>query len=410
MMNTKLSAFLAAIIFTAVKSFSQTGCTDLSANNYNAAAVGNNGSCTYDSTHVSAHLKGIFASLISESSGLVFTDGNLWTHNDSGGQPELYRVDTANGHLLQTIHVDNFPNVDWEDLTADSSYIYIADCGNNNGTRTNLKILRIDKTQITQAATVHVNAQAIDFLYADQTSFASSSTHNFDCEAVVSIGSSLYLFTKDRGDLKTRCYQLAKTPGTYVLTPYTTFDTKGLITGAAYNRTKNEITLIGYLSSHIYPFMWVLNDFQGNQFFSGNKRRFELGNGGQIWQTEGIDYALNNELFISCESSVDVSASLYNIDMTPWKLVTGIAEETNFQRSFAVYPNPAENFFTIDSPYALSSIAVYTMDGSLCAFVAVENSAAPLTLNTEEQHLIAGIYFIKINSTAGVCFKKLVVK
>jgi hypothetical protein len=240
----------------------QSGCTDPYAKNYDSTAKYNNGSCLYPLTQVYPGLRGSFSSIISESSGLVFTDGKLWTHDDSGNPAEFFSVDTATGKTLQTVNIDNYPNTDWEDITADSAYIYIEDAGNNNGTRTDLKILKIKKSDINNDAIVHVKAEAISFSYTDQTSFVQSSTHNFDCESLISIGDTLYIFTKDRGDLNTRVYKLPKVPGTYKVSPYTSYNVSGLITGADYDPVKKEIALIGYYKGHYNSFIWILNDFK----------------------------------------------------------------------------------------------------------------------------------------------------
>jgi hypothetical protein len=257
---------------------SQSGCTDPAANNYNSSAITNDGSCTYNVTNMTVHAKGSVADSVPECSGLIFTNGMMWTHNDSGNPNNIYKVDTANGTILQTVKITNFPNVDWEDITADTNYIYVSDAGNNNGTRTDLKILKIDKLQFLSSTLTAVNAtaQAINFSYSDQTSFVSSSTNNFDCESIISIGNSLYIFTKDRGDMQTRVYKLSKTPGTYTVSPYTSYNVNGLITGADYNPQTNEVALIGYKTSHLNSFMYFLNDFTGDNFFSGNKRRIKI--------------------------------------------------------------------------------------------------------------------------------------
>ncbi|MDR3681453.1 MAG: T9SS type A sorting domain-containing protein [Flavipsychrobacter sp.] len=289
----------------------QTGCTDPAATNYNATATINDGSCIYSSLTINPLLVGKLNSAISSSSGLVWTDGNLWTHNDSGNPADIYRIDTTNGKTLQTVVIDNYPNTDWEDITADSLYIYVSDCGNNNGDRRDLKILKIAKADITiGTATVHVNAEAISLSYTDQTSYTASSTNNFDCESIVSIKDSLYLFSKDRGDLSTRVYKLPKIPGTYAVSPITSYHVDGLITGADYNAATQEIMLIGYMSGHVNSFMWFLDDFKGDQFFSGDKRRVEIGNG-QEWQTEGVTYITPNRFFISNETAGNIDASLF---------------------------------------------------------------------------------------------------
>jgi len=234
-MLLRSSSLICFILFIFTAARAQSGCTDPSATNYDPSAVTNDGSCVYPVTHYSPVLRAALNPIITESSGLIWTDRKLWTHNDSGNPPEIYNVDTTDGHTIQTVVIDNYPNVDWESISADSGYIYVGDAGNNHGSRTDLKILKIAKSDITAGSVVHVNAQAISFSYTDQTSFVPSSTNNFDCEALISIRDSLYIFTKDRGDMQTRVYKLPKIPGTYAVSPYTSYNVNGLITDASYD-------------------------------------------------------------------------------------------------------------------------------------------------------------------------------
>lgn len=57
-------------------------------------------------------------SALNELSGLAVSRQNpgiLWTHEDSGGAPELYALD-ATGATIATLHVDGVENHDWEDI------------------------------------------------------------------------------------------------------------------------------------------------------------------------------------------------------------------------------------------------------------------------------------------------------
>ncbi|HEY4786136.1 MAG TPA: hypothetical protein VIH57_08800, partial [Bacteroidales bacterium] len=267
----------------------QNGCTDTAAVNFDPDAVYNDGSCQYAQMEAKPLLKASL-SHVRETSGLAYTDGKLWTFGDSGNPPDIFSVDTTTGNILQTVNISNYPNTDWEDIAADSDYLYIADLGNNEGNRTDLKILKVAKHDIGDGAVVGATAQAISISYADQTSFVVDDNTNFDCEAIISKGDSLYLFTKDHGDFRTRVYTVSKTPGTYRLSPYTSFNVNGKITGADFNPATGEVALIGYMNSKFNSFLWLLNDFSGSMFFSGNKRRVEIGNSTTSWQTEGITY------------------------------------------------------------------------------------------------------------------------
>ena len=136
--------------------------------------------------------------------------------------------------------------------------------------------------------------------------------------------------------LKQGCIKCLRCRGTYALSPYTTYDVAGLITGADYNAHTHEIVLIGYLlPRHTNSFLWLLDDFAGDMFFSGNKRRIEIG-GDSRWQTEGITYVSDDRYFISCETD-SVPASLYISDKN---FATTIVP-TFAKPICKVFPNPA---------------------------------------------------------------------
>ncbi len=252
----------------------------------------------------------------SESSGIVESEGFIWTHNDGGNAHEIYKLSPIDGTLLQTVTISNYYNIDWEDITADDDYIYIGDFGNNDGNRKDLKVLKVDKSQFinSNALRIDVTAEAINFSYSEQTSFLSSNTHNFDCESVISIGDFLYLFTKNRGDSKTRLYKLSKSPGSYTITSISTYDVEGLVTGADYNLNTNEIALIGYKSKHKDSFLYFLSNFNDSAFFSGSIEKFIIGNNTDDWQTEGIAFSTedDNEFYISCEITLFATSTLYS--------------------------------------------------------------------------------------------------
>jgi hypothetical protein len=44
---------------------------------------------------------------IKETSGLILLNQQLVTHNDSGGEPELYEIDSLTGAITRTVVVSN---------------------------------------------------------------------------------------------------------------------------------------------------------------------------------------------------------------------------------------------------------------------------------------------------------------
>ena len=89
---------------------------------------------------------------VAEPSGLLYMDGNIWTFNDSGGEPVLYCIDPRNGSVIRKTLISNAMNVDWEDIAMDEHYIYVADVGNNFGGRDTVVIFRIDSGELLSGA------------------------------------------------------------------------------------------------------------------------------------------------------------------------------------------------------------------------------------------------------------------
>ncbi|MBC7424919.1 MAG: T9SS type A sorting domain-containing protein [Bacteroidia bacterium] len=389
----KVTFWLFIIISNISLANAQKGCIDSEATNYNSQAKFNDGSCIYPVTQKNPALIAKLNAVITESSGLVLTDNILWTHNDSGNPSSIYNIDTVDGHTIQTVIIDNYPNNDWEDITADSNYIYIGDHGNNNGTRTNLKILKIPKSAISNSQTVHVNAEAISFSYSDQTSFVSSSNHNFDCEALISIKDSLYIFTKDHGDLKTKVYKVSKNPGQYTLTAYTAFNVNGLITSADYQPDTKELILIGYKNGHTYPFLWYFNDFKNDSFFSGNKRRIEIGNSSD-WQTEGIAWSGTDRILISCETSGANPASIYNSN----KSFNQLSVKNIFkQNDINIYPNPANQNIEIENLAQEWNYSICNLNG----VIMITGTINPDSRVIDIKNFDSGIYLITLSTNTG---------
>lgn len=238
---------------------------------------------------------------VEETSGLIFFRNSIWTLNDSGGKPAIYRLDSKTGKVTQVVKIVNAINVDYEDLTQDNDFIYIGDFGNNSGNRRDLCIYKIAKNDIPEKENISVKSVRILFEYADQKNFQRKSyKNNYDCEAMLSIGDSLYLFTKNWSDEQTRVYALPKKAGKYRLKVLAEFPANGLITAAEYNSENGMLCLLGY--KNYIPFIWTFWDFDKNNFFDGKKRRLNL-ESIKGAQTEGLCFNANGDVLISCENS-----------------------------------------------------------------------------------------------------------
>ncbi len=125
------------------------------------------------------------ADSIKETSGLIYLNQKLITHNDSEGRPALYEIDSVSGSIIRTVAISNATNIDWEDICHDSTYLYIGDFG-NDGSRTDLKIYRLPISSYLTTLNDTVTVDTIQFNYSDQTDFTPNQfSTNFDAEDLV---------------------------------------------------------------------------------------------------------------------------------------------------------------------------------------------------------------------------------
>jgi hypothetical protein len=98
-----------------------------------------------------------------ELSGLVLVHNRFWTHNDSGGAPQVFAI-ARDGTLNQTVTLTGATNVDWEDIAARGSTLYVGDIGDNVAQRPNIAVYRL-ATPAPGATTAA--ARRIDLRYPD---------------------------------------------------------------------------------------------------------------------------------------------------------------------------------------------------------------------------------------------------
>ena len=254
---------------------------------------------------------------LSESSGLAYIDGTLWTHNDSGGEPKLYAIDKSNGKVLKTVTITNASNVDWEDLAFNQTYLFIGDFGNNRGTRKNLKIYKIKRDNL--KTKTEVEAEIIEFSYATQTDFKSNPNTNYDCEAFIAYENKLYLFSKNHGNRKTDMYVIGTDAGVEVAEKVSSFNTQALVTGASIDAKNRTLALIGY-STRGNPKSWIFSNFVDADFFKGEKEKIVWGAPAKA-QIEGVTHISKGKLYISSEKfSYSNSLGSFTLKPTLYKL------------------------------------------------------------------------------------------
>jgi hypothetical protein len=332
-----------------------------------------------------------------ETSGLIYLNQKLITHNDSGGKPALYEIDSISGEIIRTVVISNATNVDWEDICYDSTYLYIGDFG-NNGSRTDLRIYRLPILSYLTTVNDTVTVDTIQFNYSDQTDFTPNQfSTNFDAEALVSFNDSLYIFTKNWGNNWTNIYALPKTPGNYQIFKVDSLNSEGLVTGATYNPVSNTIVLIGY--TFVSPFIIEISNFTFNELSSGTIKRYLISPPPDYSiQMESITTLTQNRHYITAEEFASLKSALYRLDTDN---VLGL--EYHEEITSLIYPNLRSDFVQIKYEDLLT-VEIYDLHGIL------------QKISSNEQIYISdlrkGVYIILIKSSGGdkSVTQKLIIK
>lgn len=247
---------------------------------------------------------------IKETSGLIYWNDLLWTHNDDSDNT-LYEINPSSGKTEQKITIRQLKVNDWEEIQHDKNYLYFGDFGNNyKGNRTDLRIFRKLKTSD--------QLDTISFHYPEQTDFSvqKANSTNFDCEAFLVTDSVIYLFTKEWSTLKTTLYKIPNKPGKYHAQRINSFNSNGLITGGAYNPERNAIVLTGY-SKTLSPFLYILSDFRKDDFFSGKQQRLKINK--RFLQVESVAFINSTKIALTSEqfnhSLIKSPQQLFIIDL-----------------------------------------------------------------------------------------------
>jgi hypothetical protein len=216
----------------------------------------------------------VLPKIINETSGLEFYNNNFITHNDSGGEPSLY-VFNEDGEIIETIELNKNPdfeieNNDWEDITNDNEYLFVADTGNNFGNRDNLNIIRVNK------GTDFMVDGIIEISYSDQESFFPRPKHKYDAEAIIVIEDKIALFSKDRENLNTDLYLVDKNQnGSQILTSEVSYNVNTLITGGDYDEDRNLLALVSY-NSNGNQYLLLFENFKLNNLENNTFKKFKI--------------------------------------------------------------------------------------------------------------------------------------
>jgi len=315
---------------------------------------------------------------LTEISGFEYLNSKLIGHTDSGGENALYEISPINGSVLRKVVISNASNIDWEDITADATHIFIGDFGNNNGDRQDLKIYRISQQDFYSLDTVA--AETLSISYTAQTNFSSMRFQtNYDAEAMVAVGDSLYLFSKNWGNLRSYVYSLPKVAGQYALEIRDSLEIQGLITGADYDPDLDRLSFCGYTFTEAF-FIDILNP-AFPELSQSMLDKTQLPFSG-AFQVESICHEDSSRLYLATEGNANIPAYLYSFFIDKASSI-----QTFNSPDFRVFPNPAQNVISIETEESISS-SLYSMQGTLL----LETKGKRLHLNS----LTPGYYFLKI--------------
>ncbi len=332
--------------------------------------------------------------MVNETSGLIYLNNTLITHNDSATTNQLFDIDTSTGAVTRTVTITNAANVDWEDITYDDSYIYIGDFGNNQGNRTDLKVYRVLISDY--FSNTSVTADVINYNYSDQSDFTPNPlSTNFDAEALIHFNNKLFVFSKNWLDGNTNIYELSKTPGTYSISMIDSIEAQGLVSGATLNTANNTILLCGYDVNG--PFLLELTGFSAGLFSNGSIQKTSVNTPANYSsQIEGIAPINAAEYYISAEKNESDLHGLFSVNLST------LSNKTYSEKEVSFHPNPAKNSIRISHDNC--NVNIYSILGKL-----VKSSSKK---QIDISDLNSGVYLVKIQNktNSSITIKRLVVQ
>ncbi|MDX1446629.1 hypothetical protein [Lishizhenia sp.] len=243
---------------------------------------------------------------INESSGLLCIGDSVFiTHNDSGNKSELY-VLNFKGELVNTCKIEQAHNKDWEDLClVDDSLIYIADIGNNNNTRKDLKLYIVPLKEVLQET--QSKADSICFHYPDQKDFPPNAQQKYyDAEGICYYQNKIWIFTKNATkpfDGISKVYSLPKKAGTYTASSCAPLKLK------ASSWMEDCITSVCLKANHLfvltYSKIYIYELVNGELIWKNTRLLNRFG----LW--EAIDVS-KNTIYLSEEKTI-IAPKIYKI-------------------------------------------------------------------------------------------------
>lgn len=244
--------------------------------------------------------------LLDEASGLADSKkqpGFLWTHEDAGSPNHLYLL-SRQGKIVAT-YTTPFINFDWEDIAigpgpdANTSYIYLADIGDNSNVRDIKQIYRFPEPS-TLNSTI-TNFESIRFRFPDGS---------YDAETLLfdPLTKDIYIVTKWLANA--RVYRLAypqSTTGVITAKKVGEMTIGTDLTGGAISTIGTEVIVRGYTA--IYYWKRKVNETVGEVLLRAPTKKLPY-----IFEPQGeaVCFDLNNKGYFTLSERRNVpSINLY---------------------------------------------------------------------------------------------------
>lgn len=329
---------------------------------------------------------------ISEVSGLMRYKGQLWALNDGQNAPAIYLVDTTDGNVLDSTTFSNVSNVDWEELCSNDSQIFIGDFGNNNGSRKDLKIYRFPAASL---GNKWVHCDTIGFYYPLQNQFNPNPLTLYDCEAMLALEDSIYLFSKSIADGICRQYALPNQPGYHAARLVDSVSPEFWVTGIC--RIEGSAFLIGYGYNGTLTPQMQQHIFSENRLLQPPVRKVKFTYTGPS-QIESCVALSDHLLWLAAETSDGFPAALLEFGSA------NAIDESPHNSTVRIIPNPSVQGVNIYLPkmHSQGRVLIYDSAGRL---------VHKQTFKQEDQVVSAvglkpGSYFYRIQDNSGIITAK----
>lgn len=191
---------------------------------------------------------------INEASGLdasIANPSNFWTHNDSGGKPELFLINNKGEYIASAI-LQGLKNRDWEDVTVGAgpdstkSYVYVGEIGDNSAVHDYKYIYRFEEPILKRGDNVVIQTfDTITFQFDNGKR---------DSEALFIDPSTKDLYIFSKREEKINLYQLPFPQRTDTISLAVTILTLPItqVVAADYDNNRGELILKNYDSIYYW--------------------------------------------------------------------------------------------------------------------------------------------------------------